>query len=89
MTKIMPLFVVWIALTLLLIATVLCSFVFTGLPSLAAGLAIAAAKAGLVFWYYIGLREETGLVRLSAIAAILWLLIFFLLVAPDYMMRPL
>ncbi|MCO6187777.1 cytochrome C oxidase subunit IV family protein [Rhizobium sp. L1K21] len=81
------LFSVWVALSALLVATVVASFFLTGIPSLAAGLSIASIKAGLVFWYFMDLRGEKGLVRLSAVVAILWLFIFFLLVAPDYLFR--
>lgn len=68
----------------LLALTVAASFVLTGPLSLAASMSIAAAKAALVYWFFMHLREEGGLVRLAAIGAIAWLMILFLLVGADY-----
>ena len=87
MTGIKPLIVVWAALLVLLVLTVAASFQFSGPPSIAASLGIALAKAALIFWFFMHLREESGLLRLAAIAAAVWLLILFLLVAADYTTR--
>jgi cytochrome c oxidase subunit 4 len=73
MSKTLTLFVTWAALLVLLALTVGASFVFTGAPSLAAGLGIAAAKAGLIYWVFMHLSEDTGLLRVVAIASFAWL----------------
>jgi cytochrome c oxidase subunit 4 len=78
---------VWGALLGLLAVTVAASFVLTGPLSLAAGLAIATAKSGLIFWFYMHLREEDGLARLFATGALAWLLLLFLLAAGDVVLR--
>lgn len=77
----------WAALMALLGLTVLASFFLTGAVSLATGMTIAVAKAGLIFWFFMHLREESGLVRLFAMAAVAWLLILALLVGADYATR--
>ncbi len=78
---------VWAALLVLLVLTVAASFVATGLPSLIAAMGIALLKAGLIFWFYMHLREEPGLIRLAAIGAAAWLSILFFLVFSDYLTR--
>jgi cytochrome c oxidase subunit 4 len=84
----MRLIVVWAALLALLAATVSASFILTGTASLATSLVIALTKAVLIFWFYMHLREESGLVRLVAIGAGVWLAIAFILVFADYATRP-
>jgi len=79
---------VWIGLLVLLAMTVGASFVLSGAPSLAASLGIALAKAALVFWFFMRLRAEGGLVRLIALAAGAWFLLLLLLSFADYLMRP-
>ena len=87
MTGFRPLILVWIALLVLLGLTVTASFQFAGPPSIAASLGIALTKAALIFWFFMHLREEGGVLRLAAIAAAVWLLILFLLAAADYTTR--
>ena len=77
----------WVALIVLLGLTVLASFILSGPASLAASMGIALAKATLIFWFFMHLSEEGGVVRLFAVAAIAWLLIFGLLMATDYATR--
>jgi cytochrome c oxidase subunit 4 len=78
---------VWIALMALLALTLAASFVLTGRASLAASLGIATGKAALILWVFMGLREESGLVRLAALGAVVWLMILFGLVLVDYTTR--
>ncbi|TPE51047.1 cytochrome C oxidase subunit IV family protein [Amaricoccus solimangrovi] len=75
----------WAALLLLLALTVAASFLLVGPPSLAAGIGIAAAKAALIFWVFMHLREDTGLLRVVAIAAFAWLGILFALGGLAYL----
>ena len=78
------LLLVWSALLALLGLTVTASFLLAGPASFAVSLAIALAKAALIFWFFMHLREERGLIRIFAIGAAAWLLIMFLLIAADY-----
>lgn len=63
----------WAALMALLALTVGASFLLTGPASLAAGLGIAALKAGLILWVFMHLAEDDGLLRVVAVAAFAWL----------------
>lgn len=87
MAQLRPLILVWVALMLLLGMTVGGSFFLTGSASFIASMTIAAVKAGLVYWFYMHLREQSGLHRVIALAAIAWLAIMALLVAADYFNR--
>jgi cytochrome c oxidase subunit IV len=78
---------VWLALLILLVLTIGASFAFTGIASAAVGMAFAFAKAGLVFWFFMHLRQESGLVRLAAFGAAAWLLILLTLSGTDYLSR--
>jgi cytochrome c oxidase subunit 4 len=80
-------FGVWLALLALLALTVALSFALKGMPSLAASIAIAAAKAGLIFWFYMHVREKQGIVRVAAVAAFLWLAILTAGPITDYLTR--
>jgi len=82
-----PFLLVWLALMLLLAATLGSSFVLTGPFSLATSLTIAFAKTALIYWFFMHLNEERGLSRLTALAAFGWLVILFLFVLLDYASR--
>ncbi|PTM86965.1 cytochrome C oxidase subunit IV family protein [Mycoplana dimorpha] len=82
-----PLLLVWVALMLLLVSTVVASQNLTGPFSLAVNLTIAFAKAALIYWFYMHLRQESGLARLAALAAGGWLAILFLFLSLDYVTR--
>jgi cytochrome c oxidase subunit 4 len=79
---------VWSALVGLLLVTVGASFVLTGQVSLMTSMAIALAKAALIFWFFMDLREQGGLIRLIAIGAGAWVLILLVLTFLDYFTRP-
>ncbi len=78
---------VWAALLGLLALTVGASLILTGPASLAAGLGIALAKATLIYWFFMHLRDASGLIRLAAAGALVWLLILLTLVGVDYANR--
>jgi cytochrome c oxidase subunit 4 len=70
-------------LLLLLATTVACAILLpTGpvKPFIAIGIAIA--KATLIYWFFMRLRAEKGLIRLFALAALLWVFILFFLGMP-------
>ncbi|TXH33930.1 MAG: hypothetical protein E6Q98_20475 [Rhodospirillaceae bacterium] len=82
-----PLIFVWAALMSLLALTIAASFALTGPLSLVTSMGVATVKAVLVYWFFMHLREEGGLIRLAAIAGIAWLMIFFFLALADYATR--
>jgi cytochrome c oxidase subunit IV len=78
---------VWLALLLLLAATVAASFVAAGGVNVAVSLGIAFCKAALVFWFFMNLRAESGLIRIAALGAVTWLLLLLLLSGTDFATR--
>jgi cytochrome c oxidase subunit 4 len=78
---------VWLALVMLLAATIAASFILKGPVGLAVSLAIALAKASLIYWYFMHLREEGGLQRIAALGAGAWLLILIAFLSVDYATR--
>ena len=82
------LLMVWVALLALLALTVAATFLPIGGLKPVVNIAIAFAKALLIFWFFMHLREFPGLVRLAAGAAVLTLVIQLLLLSSDYLTRP-
>ena len=81
------LLVVWAGLMFLLAATLAASFLVSGAASAATGVAIALIKAFLVFWFFMRLRSEGGLIRLAAMGGGVWLLLLGGLASADYLAR--
>jgi cytochrome c oxidase subunit IV len=81
------LFEAYIALQLLLAATIGVSFLHLGAFNPVLNFSIAAAKAALIGWFFMQLRAATGLVRLFAGAALLWLIIMFGIGLSDWIAR--
>ena len=78
---------IWLALLVLLAVSVAGSFVFTGPLSLLISFGTAALKALLIFWFYMHLKEEGGLNRVFALAAIFCLVLLLTLPAVDLITR--
>ncbi|MGF1625667.1 MAG: cytochrome C oxidase subunit IV family protein [Alphaproteobacteria bacterium] len=78
---------VWLVLVALLAVAVGLSFVPLGALSPALNMGIAVVKAALVAWYFMHLRHESGLIRLAALGAMLWIFLLLLLMATDYVAR--
>jgi cytochrome c oxidase subunit 4 len=78
---------VWVALVALLTLTVALTFAPLGPFRLAASLVIAAAKAGLIVWIYMGLSKASGITRLAAGSALVLLTILFALTGADFAAR--
>ena len=55
--------IVWLALMVLLALTVTGSFTVTGAASAVVSFGVAAAKVALIFWFFMQLRTEKGLIR--------------------------
>lgn len=77
----------WAALVALLGLTIAASFVLSGPFSIAAAIGIALAKAAVIFWAFMHLRQESGLLRLAAVGALVWLMILLVLSGVDYATR--
>src|SRR3546814_5082195 len=82
-----PLICTWVALILLLLATIASSFLPIGNWRQVISLLIAATKAGLVLWLFMKLRDEALLVRLTGLAAAALLFILGALMSADYALR--
>lgn len=83
----MRLIAVWAALMVLLTATVAATFGPFGGWTSAINLAIASAKAALIYWFFMHVREQTWLARLVAVAAVGWLSLLFGLTQADVLTR--
>ncbi|HZP98264.1 MAG TPA: cytochrome C oxidase subunit IV family protein [Reyranella sp.] len=79
--------IVWVALLALLGSTIGASYLFAGATSVAVSLGIAFAKVALVFWFFMQLRSENGMVRVFAVGAAVWLMLLFGLGTMDYATR--
>jgi len=78
---------VWLALMALLTGTVGATFLPLG-PWLAPiNLAIAFAKAALIYWFFMHVREQKWLGRLVAVAAMGWLLLLVGFTQADVLTR--
>jgi cytochrome c oxidase subunit IV len=63
----------WIALLLLMLASLGSSYLSLGPWNMVGGLAIAATKAAIVAWLFMRLRDSGPLIRLVAVAGLgLW-----------------
>jgi cytochrome c oxidase subunit 4 len=78
---------VWLALLVLLAISAAASFAFTGPLNLLVSFGTAALKALLIFWFYMHLREESGLNRIFAVGAMVWLVLLLALPAVDLVTR--
>jgi cytochrome c oxidase subunit IV len=79
---------VWAALLVLLGITVGGAYVPLGPFNTVLALAIAAAKAALVFIFFMHLTRSSALLRLAAVAGLFWLIFLFSLSLSDYFTRP-
>ncbi len=75
---------IYVALMVLLGLTVLAAHFPLGAASLLIALAIAAAKALLVIFFFMHLREGSGTTRIFAAAGFLWLAIMLALTLGEY-----
>ena len=78
---------VWAGLLALLAATLGAAFLPLGAIKPWIGYAIAAGKAALVLWFFMGMRGEGGLARLASVVAFAWLAIMLTLASADYLTR--
>jgi cytochrome c oxidase subunit 4 len=67
--------------------TVAATFAPFGAAKPVINLGIAFAKAGLIFWVFMHLREQGWLARLAAVAALAWLAILIAMTQTDLATR--
>jgi cytochrome c oxidase subunit 4 len=79
----------WVALLLLMLASLGSAYVKLGPWNMVTGLVIAGIKAGLVAWLFMRLRESGPLIRLAAVAGLGAWCILLVLSGVDYTTRAL
>lgn len=80
-------FVIWGLLLALLAASATASALAPGALTYAFCLSCAVAVAGLIFGWFMGLRTADGLLRIFALAALLWLALMLSLTLLDFLSR--
>ena len=78
---------VWLALMLMLVATVASAYIPLGPFNTIINYTIAASKAALVFIFFMHLNRSTGAVRLASVTGLFWLAFLFTLTFADYLTR--
>lgn len=78
---------VFLALLALTAGTVVVAYFDLGLLNTPVALIVATFKASLVVIYFMGLRYNTPLTKVVAVAGFFWLLILFGITMSDYMTR--
>lgn len=78
---------VFIALMILLVVTVLAAFVNMGALNVPVAYAIATVKAVLILWFFMHLNQQTRLVQVFAFASFAWLALFLIMISGDYISR--
>lgn len=80
-------YLTYLALMLLLVATVACAYVHLGEFNIVVAMFIALIKAGLVLWYFMHMKEAPRIVMFFMGMAVATLLIGAALGIPDYLFR--
>jgi cytochrome c oxidase subunit 4 len=80
-------YLVSVALAVLLVATVLASYVDAGRLNVVIAIAIATAKAVLIMLFFMHLKYSPPLVRLVAVSGFVWLGILLVITMADYVAR--
>jgi cytochrome c oxidase subunit 4 len=78
---------VFVALLIGTLLTTVAASIDMGAMNTPVALAIAVAKASIVVIYFMGLRYNTPLTKVVAVAGLFWLLIMFGLSMSDYLTR--
>jgi cytochrome c oxidase subunit 4 len=80
-------YIVFVALMVLLVATVVGAYMPLGNFHLATAMTIAIAKAVLIVLYFMHLRYSNKLTAICAVASFVWLTILIAFVMNDYLTR--
>lgn len=78
---------VWGGLLLLLGTTLMYAYIPQAPFKLGASLGIAAAKALLIASLFMQLRRATALVRMAALAGVVWISFLYVIAFADYLTR--
>ena len=78
---------VWVSLLVLLALTLGSTFLPLGAMKPVVNIGIAFAKAALIFWFFMHLREVGGLIRLAAFAGLVGVIIMMALMSTDFLTR--
>ena len=81
--EIRSLILTWAALMTLLAITVIAALSPIGPWRSVINLAAACAKAALIYWVFMHLKEVKGFLRVAAVGAVVWILLFGGLVWSD------
>jgi cytochrome c oxidase subunit 4 len=81
------LYMIYAALLVLLLLTVGVAFIHMGSMNIVMALAIAVAKACMVIWVFMHVRDGGKLVWMFASASFVWLGILLVLTMSDYLSR--
>jgi|SRR6187397_755531 cytochrome c oxidase subunit 4 len=87
-TPISTYLITWISLFILTGFTVYVASQDFGAMNTPVALTVAVIKATLVVWFFMGLRYNTPLIKVTAVAGFLWLMIMFGITMSDYISRP-
>jgi len=82
-----PLVAVWAALVALTGALVAVNHFAPGNPGIVAVVVLTPAKAGLVLWHFMDLRQEGRAIRVMLAAAVATIVVFIALLMVDYSFR--
>ena len=69
------------------LSTVLVASHDLGFLNTAVALAVACTKATLVIWFFMGVRYNTSLTKVTVVSGFLWILILFFIGMSDYLTR--
>jgi cytochrome c oxidase subunit 4 len=78
---------VFLGLAVLTTLTVLAAHQEFGFMNTPIALTIAVCKATLVVWFFMGVRYNTPLTKVTAISGFIWLMILFGIGMSDYLTR--
>lgn len=79
--------VLWAGLMALLLLTIVYAYLPGAPARLAIGLAFGAAKGVLIALFFMQLRRAAGLVRLAALAGLVWATFLYLFSFADFLTR--
>jgi cytochrome c oxidase subunit 4 len=77
----------WVALIVLMLASLGSAYLRLGAGNLLAGIAIAIVKSGLVVWLFMQLRRASAMTRIAAAVGLATLLLLMSLSLADYATR--
>lgn len=78
---------VYVALLVLVVATVGAAMIPLGSLSFAVMIGIAFTKAFLIMWIFMHVKNESSLVKIFAFLGIGWMMILFVFMLADYLTR--